>query len=244
MKVIAMLQRWTLPTTVRLAGLAMLAALVAGVARPVLSAEAAVKIPAASVDEKPGASRSQTAVFAGGCFWGVQGVFEHVRGVTRVTSGYAGGAASTAQYERVGTGSTGHAESVEIRYDPAQISYGKLLQIFFSVAHNPTQLNYQGPDHGTQYRSSIFPLTPEQRSIAQAYIAQLDGARSYRAPIVTRIEDYKGFYAAEDYHQDFLVKNPTHPYIVINDLPKIANLKAMFPEVYRNDAVLVTKGAG
>jgi len=229
-------------TTTKLAGLAMLAALVAGVARPVLSAEGAVKIPAPTVDEKPGASHSETAVFAGGCFWGVQGVFEHVRGVTRVTSGYAGGTAGTAQYETVSTGSTGHAESVEIRYDPTQVTYGKLLQVFFSVAHDPTQLNYQGPDHGTQYRSAIFPLTPEQRAIAQAYIAQLDGARSYRAPIVTRIEDYKGFYAAEPYHQDFLVRNPTYPYIVFNDLPKIANLKAMFPDIYRSDAVLVAKG--
>jgi len=242
MKVNTMLQRWAQPTTLKLAGLAMLAALATGVARPVLSAEAAVKIPAPALDEKPGASHSQTAVFAGGCFWGVQGVFEHVRGVTRVTSGYAGGAAGTAQYETVSTGSTGHAESVEIRYDPTQVTYGKLLQVFFSVAHDPTQLNYQGPDHGTQYRSAIFPLTPEQRAIAQAYIAQLDGARSYRAPIVTRIEDYKGFYAAEAYHQDFLVRNPTYPYIVFNDLPKIANLKTMFPDVYRNDAVLVAKG--
>jgi len=165
-----------------------------------------------------------------------------VRGVTRATSGYAGGAASTAQYEKVGTGLTGHAESVEIRYDPTQITYGKLLQIFFSVAHNPTQLNYQGPDRGTQYRSAIFPLTPEQRSIAQAYITQLGSAKSYRAAIVTRVEDYKGFYPAEDYHQDFLVKNPSYPYIVINDLPKIGNLKVMFPEVYRNDAVLASKG--
>lgn len=247
MKLIAMLQRRMRPTTGKIAGLAILAALTAGIAQPVLSSEPAVKIPAPVADEKPlasgasGAGRTQTAVFAGGCFWGVQGVFEHVRGVTRVTSGYAGGAANTAQYERVGTGSTGHAESVEIRYDPTQVSYGKLLQIFFSVAHNPTQLNYQGPDHGTQYRSAIFPTTPEQRTIAQAYITQLGSAKSYGAPIVTRIEDDKGFYAAEDYHQDFLVKNPRHPYIVINDLPKIVNLKAMFPEIYREDAVLVSK---
>jgi len=236
------MQRWTRPTTLRLAGLAMLTAVAATWQLPALSAEDAVKIPAPTVDEKPGTSHSETAVFAGGCFWGVQGVFEHVRGVTRATSGYAGGAASTAQYEKVGTGLTGHAESVEIRYDPTQITYGKLLQIFFSVAHNPTQLNYQGPDRGTQYRSAIFPLTPEQRSIAQAYITQLGSAKSYRAAIVTRVEDYKGFYPAEDYHQDFLVKNPSYPYIVINDLPKIGNLKVMFPEVYRNDAVLASKG--
>jgi peptide-methionine (S)-S-oxide reductase len=182
-------------------------------------------------------------VFAGGCFWGVQGVFQHVRGVTRATSGYAGGSATTAQYEMVGTGMTGHAESVEVRYDPTQVSYGKLLQIFFSVAHDPTQLNYQGPDHGTQYRSAIFPLTPEQKSIADAYIAQLGNARAWSSPIVTRVEPYKGFYAAENYHQDFLVKNPNYPYIVINDLPKIGNLKKMFPDVYRNDPVLVTKGS-
>ncbi len=242
MNAIAKLQRRTRPTTLRLAGLALLTALAATWLPSALSAEAAVKIPAPNLDEKPGSSHSATAVFAGGCFWGVQGVFEHVGGVTRVTSGYTGGAASTAQYEKVGTGQTGHAESVEIRYDPTQISYGKLLQIYFSVAHNPTQLNYQGPDHGTQYRSAIFPLTPAQRSIAEAYITQLGAAKSYRAPIVTRIEQYKGFYPAESYHQDFLVENPTHPYIIINDLPKIGNLKAMFPEVFRNDPVLVPKG--
>ncbi|WP_224079563.1 peptide-methionine (S)-S-oxide reductase MsrA [Cupriavidus laharis] len=243
MRVIATLQHWARPTTRRLAGLVMLTAVAAAWQLPALSAEEAVKIPAPTLDEKPGTSHSETAVFAGGCFWGVQGVFQHVRGVTRATSGYAGGAASTAQYEKVGTGLTGHAESVEIRYDPTQISYGKLLQIFFSVAHNPTQLNYQGPDHGTQYRSAIFPLTPEQRTIARAYITQLGSAKSYRAPIVTRVEDYKGFYPAEDYHQDFLVNHPGYPYIVINDLPKIGNLKMMFPEIYRNDAVRVSKGS-
>jgi len=242
MKVMTTLQRWTRPTTFRLAGLALLSAVAATWQLPAVSAEAAVKIPAPAIDEKPGTSHSETAVFAGGCFWGVQGVFQHVRGVTRVMSGYAGGSASTAQYEMVGTGMTGHAESVEIRYDPNQISYGKLLQIFFSVAHNPTQLNYQGPDHGSQYRSAIFPVSPVQRSVAEAYIAQLGAAKAYRAPIVTRIEDYKGFFPAENYHQDFLVKNPNYPYIVINDLPKIGNLKAMFPDVYRNDAVLVSKG--
>lgn len=242
MKTPTVLQRWTRPTTLRLAGLAMLAAVAATWKLPAVSAESAVKIPAPTVDEKPGTIHSETAVFAGGCFWGVQGVFQHVRGVTRVTSGYAGGNASTAQYEKVGTGLTGHAESVEIRFDPTQVSYGKLLQIFFSVAHNPTQLNYQGPDHGTQYRSAIFPLTPVQRSVAESYITQLGTAKAFKAPIVTRVEDYKGFYAAENYHQDFLVKNPNYPYIVINDLPKIGNLKTMFPDVYRNDAVLVSKG--
>lgn len=242
MNAMTTLQRWTRPTALKLAGLAALAAAAAMWELPAISAEAAVKIPAPAVDERPGTSHAETAVFAGGCFWGVQGVFQHVRGVTRVTSGYSGGSAHTAQYEMVGTGMTGHAESVEIRYDPSQISYGKLLQIFFSVAHNPTELNYQGPDHGTQYRSAIFPLSPVQRSVAESYIAQLGEAKAYRAPIVTRVEDYKGFFPAENYHQDFLVKNPNYPYIVINDLPKIGNLKTMFPDVYRNDAVLVSKG--
>ncbi|WER49802.1 peptide-methionine (S)-S-oxide reductase MsrA [Cupriavidus sp. WKF15] len=241
MNAIATLQRLTRFTTLRLMGVSMLVAAAGIWGRPALSAEDAVRIPAPSQDEKPGDAHIETAVFAGGCFWGVQGVFEHVRGVTRVTSGYAGGAASTAQYEKVGSGTTGHAESVEIRYDPAQVSYGKLLQVFFSVAHNPTQLNYQGPDHGTQYRSAIFPVTPAQRAIAEAYIAQLGAAKSFRAPIVTRVEDYKGFYPAEAYHQDFLTKNPRHPYIVINDLPKIGNLKQIFPDLYRNDPVLLSR---
>ena len=239
MNAMTTLQRWTRPTTIKMMGLAVLAAVATTWRVPALSAEDAVRIPAPVVDEKAGTSHSETAVFAGGCFWGVQGVFQHVRGVTLVTSGYAGGAANTAQYEKVGSGTTGHAESVEIRYDPTQVTYGKLLQIFFSVAHNPTQLNYQGPDHGTQYRSAIFPLTPVQKSIAEAYITQLGTAKAWSSPIVTRVENYKGFYAAENYHQDFLVKNPNYPYIVFNDLPKIGNLKKMFPEIYRNDAVLV-----
>ncbi|MEN7530048.1 MULTISPECIES: peptide-methionine (S)-S-oxide reductase MsrA [unclassified Cupriavidus] len=233
------LQRWMRPTTLKMMGLAMLAAVATTWRIPAISAEQAVKIPAPLVDEKPGTSHAETAVFAGGCFWGVQGVFQHVRGVTLVTSGYAGGAANTAQYEKVGTGNTGHAEAVEVRYDPTQVTYGKLLQIFFSVAHNPTQLNYQGPDHGTQYRSAIFPRTPDQRSIADAYIAQLGSAKAWSSPIVTRVETDKKFYAAENYHQDFLVKNPNYPYIVFNDLPKVGNLKTMFPEVYRKDPVLV-----
>jgi peptide-methionine (S)-S-oxide reductase len=169
----------------------------------------------------------------------VQGVFEHVRGVTQVAAGYTGGAASTAQYETVSEGDTGHAESVQITYDPTQITYGRLLQIFFSVAHNPTELNYQGPDHGTQYRSAVFPVNPQQRTVAQAYIAQLDKAHVFSAPIVTRVEDFKGFYPAENYHQNFLVLHPGYPYIAINDLPKVANLKRMFPDLYRNDPVLL-----
>lgn len=169
----------------------------------------------------------------------MQGVFQHVRGVKEVMSGYAGGAANTAQYDRVSEGDTGHAESVRITYDPAQVTYGKLLQVFFSVAHDPTQLNYQGPDHGTQYRSAVFPTNAAQRDIAGAYIAQLDKAHLYRGKIVTKVEDYKGFYPAESYHQNYLTEHPESPYIAINDLPKVANLKRAFPDAYRQDAVLV-----
>ncbi|MDR5797507.1 peptide-methionine (S)-S-oxide reductase MsrA [Caballeronia sp. LZ008] len=204
------------------------------------SSEEAVKIPPPAHDESATAVHTETAVFAGGCFWGVQGVFQHVRGVKEALSGYAGGAAGTAQYDRVSGGDTGHAESVRITYDPAQVSYGKLLQIFFSVAHNPTQLNYQGPDHGTQYRSAVFPTNAAQREIANAYIAQLDKAHVYGGRIVTKIEDYKGFYPAERYHQNYLTEHPESPYIAINDLPKVANLKQMYPDAYRQDAVLVT----
>ncbi|MDR5768747.1 MULTISPECIES: peptide-methionine (S)-S-oxide reductase MsrA [unclassified Caballeronia] len=204
------------------------------------SSEEAVKIPPPAHDESATAVHTETAVFAGGCFWGVQGVFQHVRGVKEALSGYAGGAAGTAQYDRVSEGDTGHAESVRITYDPAQVSYGKLLQIFFSVAHDPTQLNYQGPDHGTQYRSAVFPTNAAQREIANAYIAQLDKAHVYGGKIVTKIEDYKGFYPAERYHQNYLTEHPESPYIAINDLPKVANLKQMYPDAYRQDAVLVT----
>jgi peptide-methionine (S)-S-oxide reductase len=204
------------------------------------AAEPAVSIPAPSLDEQTAAS-SETAIFAGGCFWGVQGVFQHVKGVTNAVSGYAGGKQETAQYETVSSGRTGHAESVEVTFDPKQVSYGTLLQIFFSVAHNPTQLNYQGPDHGTQYRSAIFAANPEQEKVAEAYIAQLNGAKAFPEPIVTKVSDLKGFYPAEKYHQDFLTLNPTYPYIVYNDLPKIGNLKTMFPTAFRTDPVLVLK---
>jgi peptide-methionine (S)-S-oxide reductase len=226
-------------TIVRLAGCVAIAASVLAAQRIANSAEAATKIPPPVQDEQAGATHSETAVFAGGCFWGVQGVFEHVRGVKQVAAGYAGGAASTAHYETVSDGDTGHAESVQITYDPAQVSYGRLLQIFFSVAHDPTELNYQGPDHGTQYRSAIFPANAQQRSVATSYIAQLDNAHVYSAPIVTRVEDLKGFYPAENYHQNFLVLHPDYPYIAINDLPKVSGLKQMFPELYRNDPVLL-----
>jgi peptide-methionine (S)-S-oxide reductase len=208
---------------------------------PALAGEEAVKIPPPALDENA-AGTMQKAVFAGGCFWGVQGVFQHVKGVKNAVSGYAGGPKETALYEAVGTGVTGHAETVEITYDPQEISYGKLLQVFFSVAHNPTQLNFQGPDHGTQYRSAIFATNAEQVKIAQSYIAQLDKAKLYSGKIITTLEGTKPFYPAEDYHQDFLTLNPTYPYIVYNDLPKIENLKRLFPELYRQTPVLVMAG--
>jgi len=205
-------------------------------------AEDAVSIAPPQKDERVSTSHSETTVLAGGCFWGVQGVFQHVQGVKKVVSGYAGGKADTAQYERVSEGDTGHAESVEVTFDPTQVSYGTLLQIFFSVAHNPTELNRQGPDHGTQYRSAIFPETPEQQAVAQAYIAQLDAAKSFNAPIVTKIEQYNGFYPAEDYHQNFLTTHPTYPYIVINDLPKVGQLKQLFADRYSEQPVLLKTG--
>ncbi|MGF6112164.1 peptide-methionine (S)-S-oxide reductase MsrA [Pseudomonas frederiksbergensis] len=205
------------------------------------ASEDAVVIPAPTLDETTQA-HSETALFAGGCFWGVQGVFQHVKGVKKAVSGYAGGAANTADYEKVSEGDTGHAESVEVTFDPTQVSYGTLLQIYFSVAHNPTELNRQGPDTGTQYRSAIFPENPEQMRVAQAYIAQLDAAHSFNKPIVTKLETYNGFYPAEDYHQDFLTEHPTYPYIVINDMPKVAQLKQLYPERYQEKAVLVKAG--
>ncbi|WP_422393924.1 peptide-methionine (S)-S-oxide reductase MsrA [Pseudomonas batumici] len=203
------------------------------------SAEDAVQIAPPALDQPAGASGKATAVFAGGCFWGVQGVFQHVRGVQNAVSGYTGGAADTAHYELVGEGSTGHAESVQVTYDPSQVSYGKLLQVFFSVAHNPTELNRQGPDRGTQYRSAIFPVNAEQEKIAKAYIAQLDAAKTFPSAIVTRIEDGKVFYPAEGYHQNYLTLHPYAPYIAINDLPKVENLKRLEPELYRAEPVLV-----
>jgi peptide-methionine (S)-S-oxide reductase len=206
------------------------------------SAEEARVIPAPTVDEQPAQSTSEIALLAGGCFWGIQGVFQHVEGVTGAVSGYAGGEAGTAHYELVGRGDTGHAESVQITYDPHKISYGKILQIYFSVAHDPTQLNYQGPDMGPQYRSTIFPTNDEQAKIAKAYIAQLDQAHVFSDAIVTTLEPGKAFYPAEDYHQDYLTLNPTSLYIVYNDLPKIENLKRIFPDLYREQPVLVMAG--
>jgi peptide-methionine (S)-S-oxide reductase len=193
-----------------------------------------VTIPPAAVDAElaaPGAP-SRTAVVAGGCFWGVQAVYQHVRGVNKVISGYAGGSASTARYEVVGSGRTGHAESVQITYDPARVTYGQLLRVFFSVAHDPTTLNRQGPDDGTQYRSAVFFQDADQERIARAYIAQLDEAHVFRDPIVTDVTKLPGFYAAEDYHQNYATLHPHDPYIVVNDAPKVANLRTLFPELY------------
>ncbi|TPK90300.1 peptide-methionine (S)-S-oxide reductase MsrA [Mesorhizobium sp. B2-4-17] len=221
-----------------LAALVLAAAGAAFWLTPAVSAEDAVKIPPPAMDEKA-AGGTETAIFAGGCFWGVQGVFQHVKGVTRAVSGYTGGSKENAVYETVGTGRTGHAESVEITYDPSKVTYGQLLQVYFSVAHNPTQLNYQGPDSGTQYRSTIFAENEAQKKIAESYIAQLDKAKVFPEPIVTTLETGKTFYPAENYHQDFLTLNPTYPYIVYNDLPKVANLKTLFPALYSEKPVLV-----
>jgi peptide-methionine (S)-S-oxide reductase len=193
----------------------------------------AASLPAPAGDAAGAASSgTETVVLAGGCFWGVQAVFEHVKGVTRVTAGYAGGAPSTAHYETVSAGTTGHAESVQIAYDRAQITLGQLLRVFFSVAHDPTQLNRQGPDVGSQYRSVIFFATPEQQRVAEAYIAQLQAAKAFPRPIVTEVVALPAFYAAEAYHQDYLVHHPDNPYIVTNDLPKLADLQKQFPEMY------------
>ncbi len=218
----------TLLLTLGVAGIAAF-----GVLQPAVSAEAVQLVPAAKLDE-PRAAKPGTAVadFAGGCFWGVEGVFEHVAGVRSAVSGYAGGASATARYTLIGTGLTGHAESVRIVYDPSKISYGQLLRVYFSVATDPTQLNRQGPDTGSQYRGTIFAQTPEQAKVAKAYIAQLKP--SFARPVVTTIEMGKPFYPAEAYHQDFLRLNPTHGYIVVNDLPKVAALKQLFPQLWRD----------
>ncbi|CCV04122.1 Peptide methionine sulfoxide reductase msrA 2 [Mesorhizobium metallidurans STM 2683] len=225
-----------------LAALVLAAAAAAFWQTPAISAEEAVVIPPPAMDEKP-APGTEKAVFAGGCFWGVQGVFQHVKGVTKAVSGYAGGEKDTAVYETVGSGRTGHAESVEITYEPSKVTYGQLLQVYFSVAHNPTQLNFQGPDSGTQYRSTVFAENEAQKKIAESYIAQLDKAKLFPKPIVTTLETGKTFYPAEDYHQDFLTLNPTYPYIVYNDLPKIENLKSLFPQLYSDKPVLVMAGS-
>jgi len=204
------------------------------------AAEDATVIPAPAVDLPPATDgKLQTAVLAGGCFWGVQGVFQHVKGVESAVSGYAGGEESTAQYEKVGTGRTGHAESVKVTFDPRVVSYGQILRIYFSVAHDPTQLDRQGPDYGPQYRSAIFSSDESQLAVARNYIAQLDRAGVFKKSIATKLEPLRGFYPAEDYHQDYLTLHPGNPYIVFNDLPKVDNLKRLFPESYRAEPKLV-----
>ncbi|WP_445492113.1 peptide-methionine (S)-S-oxide reductase MsrA [Rhodopseudomonas sp. RCAM05734] len=212
---------------------------IASFAAPSYAAEDAVIIPAPAMDAQPSGT-TETAVIAGGCFWGVQGVFQHTKGVVNAVSGYAGGTKSTANYSAVSTGSTGHAEAVEIKYDPKQISYGKILQIYFSVAHDPTQLNRQGPDSGTQYRSEIFTTSAEQKKVAEAYIAQLNAAKAWKKPIVTKISALQGFFPAEEYHQDYLTLHPNQPYIVYNDLPKVENLKKIFAQNYIEKPTLVS----
>jgi peptide-methionine (S)-S-oxide reductase len=206
---------------------------------PSFAAEDAVVLPAPATDAKA-TDGMQTAVIAGGCFWGVQGVFQHTKGVVNATSGYAGGPKNAANYSAVSTGSTGHAEAVEVKYDPKQISYGKILQIYFSVAHDPTQLNRQGPDSGTQYRSEIFTTTAEQKQVADAYIAQLNAAKVWKKPIVTKVNALQAFYPAEAYHQDYLTLHPNQPYIAINDIPKVENLKKIFAENYTPKPALVS----
>jgi peptide-methionine (S)-S-oxide reductase len=205
--------------------------LIAGTVACTAGNAAGVAIPAPAVDAAKAAGQ-QTAVVAGGCFWGIQAVFQHVKGVLSATSGYSGGEAKTAQYEVVSTGETGHAESVKITYDPAQVTYGELLRVFFSVAHDPTQLNQQGPDDGTQYRSVIFYGNDEQKTIAEAYIAQLDKAKVFPQRIVTQVVPLKAFYPAEAYHQNYATLHPDQPYIVYNDAPKVVHLRQQFPELY------------
>jgi peptide-methionine (S)-S-oxide reductase len=230
---------WKRATSMRFA--AVIGAAIVGVVlwhSPLFGAEAPVIIAPPAIDNPKAAGPAQTAVLAGGCFWGVQGVFEHVRGVQKVVAGYAGGERSTAQYDTVSSGTTGHAESVKITFDPAAISYGQILQIAFSVVHDPTQLNRQGPDVGTQYRSAIFYGNEDQKRIAQAYIKQLDQSHVFARPIATAVDPLRGFYDAENYHQDYLIHNPTQPYIAFYDIPKIENFRRTFPELYSGQPVL------
>ncbi|MBK1721208.1 peptide-methionine (S)-S-oxide reductase MsrA [Thiocystis violacea] len=214
-------------------GMALSALAAAATLMVLTSASGANALPDPKVDETP-TPGSETAVLGGGCFWGVEAVFEHVRGVSDVISGYAGGDADSATYREVSSGRTGHAESVRITYDPSQVTYGQLLKVFFEVAHDPTELNRQGPDRGTQYRSAIFYANEEQKRIAEAYIRQIDAAGVYPDPIVTQITPLAGFYTAEDYHQDYLPRHPTQPYILINDQPKLTELERRLPELYRS----------
>jgi peptide-methionine (S)-S-oxide reductase len=207
-------------------------------------AESAVTIPPPAAEAPAQSTGLETAVLAGGCFWGIQAVYQHIKGVSNAVSGYAGGAQKDAEYEAVSSGRTGHAESVQVTFDPRQISYGKILQVYFSVAHDPTQLNRQDPDSGTQYRSEIFPQSDAQQKIAKDYIAQLDQAHVFKRPIVTKTDTMTTtFFAAEGYHQDYAIKHPLQPYIAINDVPKVANLKTLFPELWRDTPVTVAQAA-
>lgn len=202
-------------------------------------AESAAMVPPPAMDQ-PITSKAEKIVLAGGCFWGVQGVYQHMKGVTNAVSGYSGGEKGTANYDLVSGGDTGHAESVEVTFDPKTVSLGKILQVYFSVAHDPTELNRQGPDTGTQYRSAVFTTSADQEKVVKAYIAQLDKAKVYSDPIVTKVSSLEAFYPAEAYHQDYATINPTQPYIVYNDLPKIKNLSKLFPQEYRERPVLVS----
>ena len=215
-------------------GVLLVVAILIGVKTMVFGAERKTPLPAPVLDEEHTTAKRETAVFAGGCFWGVQAVFQRLKGVTDTTAGYSGGTADTATYSQVSSESTSHAEAVKVVYDPARISYGTLLRIFFSVVHDPTQLNRQGPDVGTSYRSAIFFTSPEQQKVAAAYIAQLEVAKVFPKPIVTQLVPLKGFYNGEDYHQDYAEKNPNNPYIQVCDVPKIAALKEQFPELFQD----------
>ena len=237
------LRRMPKPSSAGLIGVLLIPFALAASPSPALSAEAAAVIPAPLFDEPSHGSGSEVAVLAGGCFWGVQAVFQHTKGVTKAVSGYAGGTKDTAHYQVVSSGRTGHAESVQVTFDPRQISFGRILQIYFSVAHDPTELNRQGPDEGTQYRSAIFFANPEQQRVAQAYIAQLDKAGTFKQPIVTQLTQFSAFYPAEAYHQDYATMHPENPYIYYNDLPKVENLKKLFPDLYREQPVLVRSAA-
>ena len=222
----------------RLSLCAMLIAQMIGFSACARAEEQARVIPAPLLDEtKPHTEATEVAVLSGGCFWGMQGLFEHVKGVREVVAGYSGGTADKAQYETVSSGTTGHAESVKISFDPSIVSYGQILRVFFSVAHDPTELNRQGPDSGSQYRSEIFFANSSEEKIAHAYVAQLARAHVFSQPIATRVDALKGFYPAEAYHQDYLLHNPDSLYIVINDLPKVANLKRLYPTFYRDAPV-------
>jgi peptide-methionine (S)-S-oxide reductase len=221
---------------------AVLVALASGVLQVPAKANEAVTLPPPAAEEPASSAASETAVLAGGCFWGVQAVFEHVKGVKKVVSGYSGGDVAGPSYEQVTTGATGHAESVEITFDPKEVSYGKLLQVYFSVAHNPTQLNYQGPDRGTQYRSAIFFTNESQQKLAKAYIDQLAAAKSFDEPIVTEVTPLAAFYPAEDYHQDYYFIHPESMYIQYHDVPKVENLQKVFPDLWRPDPARLVTG--